>query len=176
MRKVFAVLSSILLMFAVALAQRGPEGGHGAPRGPEEHGTPREFGGGHIPQHGPSRSHSAPIEHGVSGHPEAPHVHARGDVWVGHTRGDAHYHLDRPWAHGRFPGEFGRGTSGGLKAVARAAFGSMVFTSVWHRTTSASPRTGSGIRMTSLSMRTPTIPATTSHITRVSAPMCTLST
>jgi hypothetical protein len=102
-KKVFAIFSSMLLMLAVASAQRGHEGG------PGEHGAPREFGGGHIPQHGPVRGHTAPMEHGVQGHPEVPHVHARGDVWVGHVRGDAHYHLDHPWAHGHFPGEFGPG-------------------------------------------------------------------
>jgi hypothetical protein len=43
-------------------------------------------------------------------HPEAPHVH-HDDTWVGHDsgRGDEHYHVDRPWEHGRFPGGFGRG-------------------------------------------------------------------
>jgi hypothetical protein len=41
-------------------------------------------------------------------HPEAPHVHAADDHWVGHTvRNDPHYHLDRPWEHGHFPGAFG---------------------------------------------------------------------
>jgi hypothetical protein len=43
------------------------------------------------------------------GHPDVPHVHAGNDQWVGHDSGanDAHYHLDRPWAHGRFTGGFG---------------------------------------------------------------------
>ena len=38
------------------------------------------------------------------GHPEAPHVHAQNDRWIGHDTGrnDPHYHLDQPWQHGRF--------------------------------------------------------------------------
>jgi len=44
------------------------------------------------------------------GHPNAPHVHADGK-WIGHDTGrdDPHYHVDHPWAHGRFTGGFGRG-------------------------------------------------------------------
>ena len=42
------------------------------------------------------------------GHPAVPHVDARNDRWAGHDTGanDAHYHLDHPWAHGRFAGGF----------------------------------------------------------------------
>jgi len=35
------------------------------------------------------------------GHPNAPHVHARNDEWVGH-RDDARLHLTHPWEHGHF--------------------------------------------------------------------------
>src|ERR1700736_2016892 len=44
------------------------------------------------------------------GHPEAPHVHANGDQWVGHEggRNDARYHQDHVWEHGHFGGEIGR--------------------------------------------------------------------
>ena len=43
------------------------------------------------------------------GHPNAPHVDARTDRWVGHDTGrtDANYHLDRPWEHAHFPDAFG---------------------------------------------------------------------
>jgi hypothetical protein len=38
-----------------------------------------------------------------------PHVHASNDQWVGHDSGanDRNFHLDKPWAHGRFSGGFG---------------------------------------------------------------------
>ncbi len=47
----------------------------------------------------------------AKGHPDAPHVHAKGDQWVGHDTGkdDAHYHVDHPFEHGRFTGGIGRG-------------------------------------------------------------------
>jgi len=43
------------------------------------------------------------------GHPDAPHVHNNDGAWVGHESGrdDAHYHLDHPWAHGRFSAGIG---------------------------------------------------------------------
>ena len=43
------------------------------------------------------------------GHPQAPHVHAENDHWVGHDTGrnDPHYHLDHPWEHGHFTGAIG---------------------------------------------------------------------
>jgi hypothetical protein len=36
-------------------------------------------------------------------------VDARSNRWVGHDSGrnDPHFHLDRPWAHGRFTAGFG---------------------------------------------------------------------
>lgn len=36
-------------------------------------------------------------------------MHAQGDHWVGHDTGrdDPRFHLDRPWEHGRFSGNFG---------------------------------------------------------------------
>jgi hypothetical protein len=74
-------------------------------------------GGGHIPARGPSpvrgRQRAAsehPSYNDERGHPNAPHVHGN-DRWIGHDSGpnDLHYHLDRPWEHGRFTGGFGRG-------------------------------------------------------------------
>jgi hypothetical protein len=65
----------------------------------------------------------APAERGVApggggrenfrdqpGHPNAPHVDARTDNWVGHAApNDQRFHLDHPFAHGRFNGGFGPG-------------------------------------------------------------------
>jgi hypothetical protein len=91
---------------------------------------PAAVGGGHIPAHGPAAAKAAgpardaapakvqrPNAFGESttiavdapGHPNVPHVHANNDQWVGHDSGpgDPNYHLDRPWAHGRYTGGFG---------------------------------------------------------------------
>ena len=60
--------------------------------------------GGTAPTNNPPRNFAE-----QPGHPNAPHVDARTDRWVGHDTGrnDANYHLDRPWEHGHFPGAFG---------------------------------------------------------------------
>jgi hypothetical protein len=83
-------------------------------RGGESHvGGGGRVGGGFIPPHGPAPFHGGrPAGPGGftdhEGHPNVPHVHADGR-WVGHDSGpgDAHYHLDRPFEHGRFPGVIG---------------------------------------------------------------------
>jgi len=96
-----------------------------------------QVGGGHIPDRGPAPSRgSVQAQRGSAGgagrsggdqgrsggdqgrqsfrdqqgHPEAPHVHANGDQWVGHDggRNDSRYHQDHVWEHGRFGGEIGR--------------------------------------------------------------------
>jgi hypothetical protein len=134
MRKLTGLFAVLLILPLAAFAQeRGgghpqggggghPQGGGGAHAGPQ-------VGGGHIPAHGPTPSRgSAQVQHGNEGgghpggeqghatyrdqpsHPEAPHVHAQNDQWVGHDAGrnDARYHQDHAWEHGRFGGEIGR--------------------------------------------------------------------
>lgn len=129
--------SALLLSFVTvaclqaAGGQRGPEehgqrgnapGGHIPAHGPaptrggpvgqpaEHHGT--EHGGAPAQQgrdlHGTETQHPGERDfRDMPGHPNAPHVHSN-DEWVGHgAAGDAHYHLDRPWAHGHFTGGFG---------------------------------------------------------------------
>ena len=127
MKRIIGVFIALLAMSMFLVAQER--------RGNDQHGGGRpEVGGGHIPSHGPPPSkhnapaprvegHPAPEQHPAPqpgpdnrkfddrpGHPEAPHVHASNDQWVGHTEGrnNPRYHLDRPWEHGHFPGELGR--------------------------------------------------------------------
>jgi hypothetical protein len=105
------------LICAVGFAQ---DKGHGG-------GKPPQVGGGHIPARGPApvkaskparesapaRSPQAAPENHIAadkqGHPELPHVHAKNDQWVGHGTGpsDPHYHMDKPFEHGRFSGGIG---------------------------------------------------------------------
>ena len=126
MRKLvaFLAMSSLLCCLPALAQQRGAEQrGQGSQRGQGgQRGGSREVGGGHIPSRGPAPSRAparpaAPPSRGAGqprnfseapGHPNAPHVDARSDRWVGHDgRDDANFHLDHPWAHGRFPGNFG---------------------------------------------------------------------
>lgn len=106
--KKFLGFSAVLLMFSVPVylqAAGGQRDEHQAPHG--------EVGGGHIPAHGPERGNEAPAHQNfrdAQGHPNAPHVHAANDQWVGHAApNDPHLHLDHPWAHGHFTGGFGPG-------------------------------------------------------------------
>jgi hypothetical protein len=120
-------IAALLLALPLYAQHQGGEPGHGAPghgapaheAAPSHGGPERGVGGGHIPTRGPAPSrapaHPAPAQNDhrkfndAQGHPEAPHVHAENDHWVGHDsgRGDAHYHLDHPWEHGHFPGAIG---------------------------------------------------------------------
>jgi len=102
--KIIGLVAASGLLLVPAFAQKGKP----------------EVGGGHIPSRGPApvrKAVPAPASHADAhyndrdGHPNAPHVDAKGDHWVGHDTGpnDAHYHLDHPWAHGHFSGGFGKG-------------------------------------------------------------------
>jgi hypothetical protein len=112
--KVGVGLLTVLFVFTVsASAQRGGGGGHPGGGGASHGGGGRV--GGFSPRHGPGAFHGRPEPRGDhpsfndhDGHPNAPHVHSNG-VWVGHRTGrvDPNYHLDHPWAHGRFAGGFG---------------------------------------------------------------------
>jgi hypothetical protein len=103
MKLIQAAFATLLVLAVPAFAQHH-EGGAGggahqaAPaRGPSAfHGTPK------APD--PKRNYSD-----KDGHPNVPHVD--GKVWVGHDtgRGDVNYHVDHPFAHGRFTGGFGPG-------------------------------------------------------------------
>jgi len=71
-----------------------------------------KVGGGFVPPGGsaPFRGNrpSAPNLADHAGHPNAPHVHWNGQ-WIGHDfgRNDRRFHLDNPWEHGHFPGQYG---------------------------------------------------------------------
>jgi hypothetical protein len=114
----FAVLSLAFVLPTLAQPKSQSHGGGGR----------AEVGGGHIPARGPAPFKGQPKEappaahpggtpppqrnySEKAGHPNAPHVDAKTDRWVGHDSGpnDPHYHLDHPWQHGHFPGEIGRG-------------------------------------------------------------------
>ena len=88
---------------AAAPGQRPSEGSTRGSGAPAER-PPVTANRGRAPENGRSRNFAE-----QPGHPNAPHVDARTDRWVGHDTGkdDRNYHLDRPWEHGHFPGAFG---------------------------------------------------------------------
>lgn len=105
--------------FAILLAFTAP--GYSQEKGHERGGHANErVGGGYVPPHGPAPARAQEQHHAAAapqrnlrdmqGHPEAPHVHANGE-WVGHDypKNDPRFHLDHPWAHGRFTLGFGPG-------------------------------------------------------------------
>ncbi len=120
MTRIAGVFFAFVLGSSVALAQHGGGGGdHGG--GGHEGGSDRggHVGGGYIPQHGPENHGNQNFGgsqgrqggddrhfNDFQGHPDTPHVHDNGQ-WIGHSGGDAHYHLDHPFDRGRFPGNFG---------------------------------------------------------------------
>lgn len=115
MKAVIGLLALSLTCSIPAYAERGGGGGGEHGGGDLHGGGMHDFGGGHIPDRGPSPVQGgAPPDGGLRdfrdepGHPNAPHVDNDGR-WIGHDsgRGDAHYHLDHPWAHGHFTGGFG---------------------------------------------------------------------
>jgi len=110
MKRLIGLLIVMLIWSVPALAQRGEPsrgsrvgGGHIPARGPSPAPRGRAGGRGAAPGSAPRDFRDQP------GHPNAPHVHANGDRWIGHDsgRGDPNYHLDHPWEHGRFTGGFG---------------------------------------------------------------------
>jgi hypothetical protein len=133
MKKTIGLLAVLSITFVPAFAQQRRDN--------------RDFGGEHIPAHGPepARGQQQPVQQQAphqqapqqqvpqqrvqpnmpqnrdmqqnrgfadrTGHPDAPHVHADDNRWIGHDsgRGDAHYQVNRPFERGRFTGGFGPG-------------------------------------------------------------------
>ncbi len=106
MKSTQLILATLLVLAVPAFAQH-------------REGAARSAGGGTsqpAPRSGPKAytgtPHAADPNRNFSdkqGHPNVPHVD--GNKWVGHDTGrdDANYHVDQPFAHGRFTGGFGRG-------------------------------------------------------------------
>ncbi|MFI5233692.1 MAG: hypothetical protein ACHQSE_14420 [Gemmatimonadales bacterium] len=118
MKPIIGLLAAVAFASAPVLAQGRKEPAHPTPPHAPPHIPARpEVGGGHIPPHGPPRTPAPPAGHKpepmnyahATGHPNAPHVDVKTNVWIGHDRrrDEAGLHLVHPWAHGRFDGELG---------------------------------------------------------------------
>lgn len=128
-KRLFGLLGFLALLifaslpvFAQSREQHGAPAPHAAPQAhaPQSHGE-HGVGGGYIPSRGPAPTHapahlaphSIPAQNAqrsyrdAEGHPEAPHVHAENDRWIGHQGHDVRYHLDHPWEHGHFTAGIG---------------------------------------------------------------------
>jgi hypothetical protein len=113
MKTLAGLLGIILISCLPALAQENKARSAPAPARPAPS-MPR-----HIPAHGPApAAPNRPPQSAQTrdfrdqpGHPNAPHVHAEDDRWIGHEMGrdDRRFHVEHPWAHGRFNGGFGPG-------------------------------------------------------------------
>ena len=105
--------------------QQPPRGQQQPNRGQSSRpGAERGVGNGHIPARGPAPVRTPartapPPQASTPGarrtyrdqptHPEAPHVHAESDSWLGHGTGrnDPNFRVARPWEHGHFSGPIG---------------------------------------------------------------------
>lgn len=113
MKMLMGALAGLLVVSVPAAAQEKGGGGHDATVGHvPAHGPVAFRGGAHAPAK-PAAPHAANVREFADQdrHPEAPHVNANTDEWVGHDTGpnDPHLHLAHPWPHGHFSGGFGAG-------------------------------------------------------------------
>ena len=94
---------------AAGAVDRGARQAGGQPTQNAQQAQTRGGGGGAPGRQAPQSQDQRRNFSEQPGHPNAPHVDARSDRWVGHDTGrnDGNYHLDQPWAHGHFPGTIG---------------------------------------------------------------------
>jgi hypothetical protein len=106
------ILPAIALMIsafaAPAMAQRGGRGGHATFAAPPARGPAPFRAAPPARAAAPARAAPLPPFHATPA-PQRPHVE-KGGHWVGHESGpaDVRFHLDQPFARGRFTGGIGR--------------------------------------------------------------------